>query len=347
MKRTAATLQVAFTYIGTVVGAGFATGQEILQFFTKYGSIALLTILVSTALFIWFGTKVMLLAHDIGAKSYEDLNKHMFGPRLGEWFSLLLLVELFSVSIVMLAGAGSVFREQLGQSFLLGIIVTLVLGFLVITRGMKGIMAVNVVVVPMMLLFTGIVFYHTMQSPSFRTLDWLHQADPFAPGRAWIAPMLYSAFNLASAQAVLVPLGSSIQDREAIRRGGVLGGLGLGVLLLIGHISLSAHAPVIFQYEIPMGLVVAGMGMAIHFIYLLLIYAEIFTTFIANIFGLSLQLEQRTRLKRQTIIICALLLCFGISFIGFKALLSTLYPLFGCLSLIWFTMVIVRGRRAA
>jgi uncharacterized membrane protein YkvI len=346
MKRTAATLQVAFTYIGTVVGAGFATGQEILQFFTKYGTIALLTILISTALFIWFGTKVMLLAHDIGAASYEDLNKHMFGSRLGKWFSLLLLVELFSVSIVMLAGAGSVFREQLGQSFLLGICVTLALGFLVMQGGMKGIVAVNTVVVPTMLIFTGIVFYQTMQSPSFLTFDWLHQADPYPPGRAWIAPMLYAAFNLASAQAVLVPLGSSVKDREAIRLGGILGGVGLGLLLIVGHISLSTHAPDIFQYEIPMGLVVAGMGAAIHFIYLVLIYSEIFTTFIANIFGLSLQVEQRTRLKRQTIIACALLLCFCISFVGFKALLSTLYPLFGALSLVWFTMVVVRSRAA-
>ncbi|MCI3920936.1 hypothetical protein MO973_11890 [Paenibacillus sp. TRM 82003] len=347
MKRTAATLQVAFTYIGTVVGAGFATGQEILQFFTKYGSIALLTILVATALFMWFGTKVMLLAHDLKAASYEDVNKHLFGPRLGEWFSLLLLVELFSVAIVMLAGAGSVFREQLGQPFLLGITVTLALGFLVMLRGMKGIMAVNSIVVPVMLVFTFIVFYQTMQTPSFLSFDWLHQNDPYPPGRAWIAPLLYAAFNLASAQAVLVPLGSSIRDREAIRRGGILGGIGLGMLLIVGNISLSAHAPVIFQYEIPMGLVVAGMGTAIHFAYLLLIYAEIFTTFIANVFGLTLQVEQRTRLKRQTIVIGALLLCFGISFVGFKALLSTLYPLFGCLSLVWFTLIVVRGRRGA
>lgn len=34
MKSHVRTLQIAFTYIGTIVGAGFATGQEILKFFT-------------------------------------------------------------------------------------------------------------------------------------------------------------------------------------------------------------------------------------------------------------------------------------------------------------------------
>lgn len=32
MKSHIRTLQIAFTYIGTIVGAGFATGQEILRF---------------------------------------------------------------------------------------------------------------------------------------------------------------------------------------------------------------------------------------------------------------------------------------------------------------------------
>lgn len=32
-RKGVSTLKVAATYIGTVVGAGFATGQELLQFF--------------------------------------------------------------------------------------------------------------------------------------------------------------------------------------------------------------------------------------------------------------------------------------------------------------------------
>ncbi|MBJ8193726.1 hypothetical protein JDS79_44200, partial [Bacillus cereus] len=70
MKRNIHVFQIAFTYIGTIVGAGFATGQEILQFFTKYGRWATLTIMLSTIIFVWLGTKMMLIAHDISAKSY-------------------------------------------------------------------------------------------------------------------------------------------------------------------------------------------------------------------------------------------------------------------------------------
>lgn len=317
-----------------------------MHFFTRYGTIGIVTIWISTLLFIGFGTRVMLLAHDIGATSYEDLNRHLFGPRFGSWFSLLLLVELLSVSFVMLAGAGSVFQEHFGQPFWLGIAATALLAYWVTSRGMQGIMDVNTVVVPTLMLFGAVVFYHTVKSPDFLALNWLHQDDPHAPGRAWIAPLLYAAFNLASAQAVLVPLGSSVKDRTAILRGGIAGGAGLGLLLAVGHLSLSVHAPEVYSYEIPMGHVVASVGVTIHFLYLLVVYSEIFTTFVADVFGLSLQVEQRTRIRRKTIVACVLALCCCVSFIGFKALLTTLYPFFGALSLIWFVFVIVRHRRA-
>src|SRR5690242_12070807 len=62
MRNHAQIVRVAFTYIGTVVGAGFASGQEILQFFTRYGSLATLTIALSTVLFIWIGIQLMLMA---------------------------------------------------------------------------------------------------------------------------------------------------------------------------------------------------------------------------------------------------------------------------------------------
>ena len=84
-------LLIGFTYIGTIVGAGFATGQEIIQFFTLYGRMATLTIIVSSILFIWLGTKIMMISHEIKAHSYEDINIHLFGQHIGRWVSMLML----------------------------------------------------------------------------------------------------------------------------------------------------------------------------------------------------------------------------------------------------------------
>jgi uncharacterized membrane protein YkvI len=340
MRKTARVLQVALTYIGTVVGAGFASGQEILQFFTKYGWMATFTIMLAAFLFIWLGTKVMLLANETNAQSYEDLNKHLFGDKVGEWISLFILAVLFGVNAIMLAGAGTLFAEQLHLTFETGVLLTLAVSYIVLTRGLQGILTVNSVVVPVMLVFTAVVVYAAWHTPNAG--NWLRLTGEYSLPRIWISPFLYTAFNLAMSQAVLVPLGSAIKDRSILYWGGLLGGAGIGIMLLSAHFSLSAHMPGITQFEIPMGQVVDALGSLLAFLYVIVIYGEIFTTFVSGVYGLTTQLEQRTGLSQQKIIIWVLLLSYPVSHLGFSRLLSALYPLFGFVSLFWLAMLVAR-----
>ncbi|MCG3056650.1 hypothetical protein KZ287_31275, partial [Escherichia coli] len=86
-----------------VVGAGFATGKEIVQFFTQYGSIGLFGILISGLFFIWLGSKMMLIAQSIDATSYQTLNTHLFGTFMGKLINGFTIIILFGVTSVMLA----------------------------------------------------------------------------------------------------------------------------------------------------------------------------------------------------------------------------------------------------
>jgi uncharacterized membrane protein YkvI len=344
MRKIGVILQICFTYTGTVVGAGFATGQEILQFFTKYGWMATFTIGVASFLFVWLGIKMMLLAHDVGAKSYEDMNRILFGPKVGRWVSLFTLFVLFGVATVMLAGGGSVFSEQLNISYQIGLLFTLLLAFLVLMRGMKAILAINSIVVPMMLFFSIVLVLYTWNKPGSE--NWLQLKTNYSAFHVWFAPLLYSAFNLAMAQAVLVPLGGKIKDRSTLLWGGVLGGVGIGLMLLAGHFALAAQMPGIVQYEIPMGTIISKLGGSLQILFIFVIYGEIFTTFIADIYGLSLQIEQRFSVPYRLAIPIVLLLSYAVSQIGFKTLLSSLYPLFGLISITWLVMLIYRRNAA-
>ncbi|WP_270406203.1 hypothetical protein [Paenibacillus timonensis] len=337
MKNAVKVLQIAFTYIGTVVGAGFATGQEILQFFTRYGKWGVLTILLSTVLFVWLGTKMMLLARDIKAVSYEDLNRRLFGERVGKALSLFTLIVLIGVNSVMLAGAGSVFMEHLGLHYQTGLWITLIFTYLLLGRGINGVLQLNSIVVPMMLILSLAIITNTAGSPGaarFLTLE-----TDTALIAAWASPLMYSAFNLSMAQAVLVPIGSHTESRRVIVLGGVLGGLGVGFMLMAGHFALSAYMPGIVQYEIPMGSIAQQLGTTIQLIYVLLIFMEIFSTFVADVYGVTLQLQQRIQVPPMLISVTILCICYITSQFGFSSLLSVLYPVFGLFSLLWALML--------
>ncbi|WP_188533255.1 YkvI family membrane protein [Paenibacillus abyssi] len=338
MKRTGRVLQVALTYMGTVVGAGFASGQEILQFFTRFGFIGALSILLSTAMFIWLGAKMMLIANEISAKSYVDLNKVLFGPRYGQLISYFMLVVLLGVTAVMLAGAGSIFSEHLGVSYQSGLLVTLFACFFLLRKGLNAILTVNAIVVPIMLFFTVLVMIDTLKTPG--SDRWLLLTSDYSPFAAWASPFLYTAFNLSMAQAVLVPLGAEIKDRKTIIVGAWIGGIGIGFMLLVGHIALSVHMPGITQFAIPMGGIARQLAQSVQWIYIFLIFSEIFTTLIADVYGLSLQLQEKLKWPRELIILLILLFCFLLSQVGFGVLLSTLYPIFGLISLGWLVLMI-------
>lgn len=282
----------------------------------------------------------MLIAHESNARSYEDLNRTLFGNRFGSLLSLFTMVVLFGVTTIMLAGAGSLFEEQLHLSFQTGVLVTLAAAYFVLSRGMKAILAVNTVVVPFMILLSLTIVFISRELPT--SANWLRLTSDYPTMRIWLSPFLYTAFNLAMAQAVLVPLGAAIRERKVLLWGGLVGGLGIGLMLLAAHFAISAQMPGIVQFEIPMGRIISAYGGAVYLLYTLVIYGEIFTTFVADAYGLALQLEQRFRLNRKLLILLILALSYLVCQAGFSYLLSTLYPLFGVVSMIWFVMIVFR-----
>lgn len=337
MKTRVRTLQIAFTYIGTIVGAGFATGQEILRFFTRYGHWALLTILFSTAIFIWLGTKMMIIARRIEADSYEDFNRYLFGEKAGASISLFTMIILIGVNSIMLAGAGAIFKEHLGMPYQAGLLLTILGSYLLLKRGISGILQINSLVVPLMLTLSLIIVFNTLGVPGAERFLFLPTDHSFFG--AWMSPLLYTAFNLGMAQAVLVPLARHTEDEQALVRGGILGGAGIGFMLLAAHFAMSSQMPGILQFEIPMGSVAFRLGPIVQTIFLLLIFMEIFSTFVADIYGVSVQLQQRLPVAPALVTPLLMLVCYVFSQFGFSSLLGVFYPIFGALCLVWAVML--------
>ena len=332
--KTVSVIQIAATYIGTVVGAGFASGLSIMQFFTVYGVYGMIGILVSIALFVWLGIKMMVLAHRIKAYSYQEFNIYLFGDRLGRLANGASFIILFGVTSVMLSGSGSIFQEQLGLSEQLGIITTIFLIYLVLTRQLKGILLINTAVVPMMLFFSLLIAIDSVSAKAIlQTNGW--QAEQAHSLKWFISPFAYAALNFATLQAVLVPLGCEEKDERVLVLGGLWGGAGIGFLLLVSHIAMNGLMPGIMKFSIPMAEVIREFGPLMHLLFLFIIYGEIFTTLIGNVFGMSRQIQSLyPSLSSNLLVVTILFACFLVSQMGFSALLTRLYTLFGYAGLV-------------
>lgn len=272
----------------------------------------------------------MLIAHRIGASSYHQFNRYVFGRKAGLWINGFTLFTLLCTTGVMLAGSGALFAQQLGGFYQIGIIGTALLVYLITSRGMQAIMAVNTLVVPLMLGFTILIGIHTFLMNGTASFS---LTEP-SPVSGWaLAPFLYVAFNLSLALAVLVPLGSAIRDPRVLVGGSIIGGMGLGILLLLSNYALLVHGPDIAQAEVPMAMVVVPLGPLVQWLFSLVILAEIFTTLVGNVFGLARQLQTLPQFRAEPRMLIAglLMVCYVISQFGFSTLVHHLYPLFGYL----------------
>jgi uncharacterized membrane protein YkvI len=337
MKKLAGSFQIAAVYVGTVIGAGFATGREIVEFFTRFGFVGFIAILLSGYLFITMGTKIMLKSHDIKAKSFEEFNEYLFGKWFSKFMNIVMMIMLIGVSAVMLSGAGAVFQEQLLLPKQLGILLTIGLGFITMMVGIKGLFAVNTFVVPLMIIFNLFLMVYSVRNAAFLDAFLMipHAEDGW---KSVVAPFSYVAFNLAMAQAVLVPVAGEVKDRETIKYGGYLGGFFLTLILISSHITL-VLIPDVTQYQIPMAVVMKSFVAGFYIIYIIIIYGEIFTSVIGGVFGLEKQLTNYWKGSSLMTFTGIFLVIYSLSFFEYSELLSYLYPLFGYMSLLFIILL--------
>ncbi|WP_040204695.1 YkvI family membrane protein [Neobacillus jeddahensis] len=336
-KNWAQAFQIAAVYVGTVVGAGFATGKEIVEFFSRFGFFGFISILMSGYLFIILGSKLMRMAAYIDAKSYQEFNEYLFGKWPSRVINIFMLFMLLGVSAVMLSGAGAVFEEQLGIPKNVGVFLTIFLSFIVMLIGTKGLFAVNTFVVPLMISFSVILMFFSIQMPHF--LDQLvfipHAEDGW---KSVVAPFSYVALNLGLAQAVLVPIASDVKDDWTIKWGGILGGVTLTIILISSHFTL-IMLPNLELYEIPMAIIMKRIAPFFYWIFVLVIYGEIFTSVIGNIFGLDRQLKQYIPVSTMISVTLIFAVSYLISLVHYGTLLAYLYPLFGYICMSFFILL--------
>ena len=124
--------KIAGAFVGVIVGAGFASGQEILQFFASFGSMGLVGCVVAGIVFVLLSMAFSTMGQRLLANSHREVINAMLGKHLGAVFDLLITFFLFAITVVMLAGAGSLLNQWLGVPELWGSVIATIATVLIV-----------------------------------------------------------------------------------------------------------------------------------------------------------------------------------------------------------------------
>lgn len=332
--------QVAVVFIGTIVGAGLASGQEIKEFFTSYGVLSFLGIIACGIFYVVLGSIVSKISIKYKLNSYGDVIKIVSPNILGKITGVITTLYLISSASIILAGSGALIHQFFGIPKIIGSLIMVAFAIFFLLRDTNGLIEVNSFIVPILIvtitLITLLYFMFCKDMVSFQ------QMTKFEPTKTGIAlsTILYAGYNTLCCLGVLVPLSNQIRKPKTMFFGIALGALGLMLLSAAINFLLMINQPYIHKFEIPLLFVAEPFGNIIQALLLIVILLEMFSTEVSDVYSISKTINHTFNIDFKKGIFIVILIALPISRIGFSKLIGSLYPFFGLLSLVFISQTV-------
>lgn len=343
-------LKIAAGFTGTVVGAGFSSGQEILQFFTNFGAIGIVGAILCTALFIFLSREICACGFLLKSNSYEGMAQYFCGRILGRIVDILLALTLFSVFTVMVAGGGSLLNQYLGLPSLYGGLLIMLLTLMLTELSVRHLIITVGALVPLLLVMVIIIWAYALrnQSSNFASLEAFALVQTNRSANHWLlSAVLYVSYNLSSVSPFLVIMGGQAVTRRAAVFGSLLGSLLVGVLILLTTTALFAQLGTIAVLPMPMLALAQQISPVIGALMAVLILGMILSTALACLYPLLTRIATPASPRFRMVAGAACLFSLIInSSHEFVPLLSFIYPLFGALGMLLIAAIFVKWVKA-
>ena len=329
-------IQIAGAFVSLVVGAGFASGQEIMQYFTSFGVVSVLGCIVATIIFSFLGMTLAQIGSDLQTISHKEGIYHIGGRFFGPVLDLLISFVLFGIAIVMLAGAGSTFHQMYSFEPSFGSMLMVLAVIFTLLLNAESIINILSALTPYLLgvIFILLIYSLFTMDYSISELNEIAKSQPSATSHWLLSAVLYVSFNFSAGAAMLLVVGGTVKDRRVAKRGGALGGIILGLLILLINAALFAKMDVVIGVEMPTLMLAEQIHPIVGIIMSIILLAMIYSTAVGTLYILAVRIVKPDRFVFKIIVIVLCIIGFAISLIGFTTLIGNMYAIMGYLGII-------------
>ena len=327
-----------FTIIGSIIGAGFASGQEIYLFFYRYGINGVYGLLLCSLLMSCVIYKVLKIVYEGNIETYRDFLSVVFkgdfnkkeGLDLGYINNIIVNVFLLITFFIMIAGFGAYFNQEFGINSILGATLIAFLTFLVFLTDIKGLTKINSIIVPILIICIFFMGVKNIPNINMSKMDLGIHINRFR----WIEKaIIYASYNIILLIPILVNLRVYIKNKRNIFFISAVSGmifftLAISIFFMLIHVDISFR-----ELDMPILYAIKNNFPKFKLIYGLVILISIFTT--ATSIGMGF-IENVCKNKKIYPQVAGLMCITGLFFsrFGFSNLVKYLFPSFGFLGLL-------------
>ena len=342
-------IKVVFVIIGTFIGAGFASGQEIYLFFFSYGINGLIGIIISSILMGYVIYKTLKIIKQYNLQNYKEFldriiykktTKYNKNSSIAKVINLVVNTFTLVTFFIMIAGFGTYFAQEFGINQLVGSFILATITYIILNTSVKGVVKANGIIVPILIILVGIIGILNIKNlPLLQIKNYmiLNNNIEFI-----LQAVLYASYNSILLIPVLITLNKYIKNKKQITKISILSSVIIAIMSTLIFLLLTKVDVDIEKLEMPAVYVVSNMFYILKYFYGFVILGSIFTTTIS----LGMSFLQNTSKNEKSYSHIALIMCITsvvVSKIGFSNLVNLLYPVFGYLGLLQIYKILLKN----
>lgn len=334
---------VAFT-----IGSGFATGQEIVQYYTAYGAQNILVLAVFVIAFLYYNFNFAKAGAEERFEKANDIYKYYCGKYLGTFYDYYSTLFCYMSLWVMVGGAGKTLNEAYGLPVWIGAVILIILTVITVIGGLNSLVdAIGIVgpaIVVLCIAIGLITFVRDAGNVSvglevIKTGAYKGAASGETiknAGANWlISGLSYAGFVLLWFASFTSALAMKNKKKD-LQQGIIWGTVALAIAIVvvsfgqIANINTGSDGLYVWNAGIPNLILANSIVPIFSKIFAIVVFAGIYTTAVPLLYNPSSRFakEGTPAFKMLTVILAMVGLLVGL-FLDFRVLVNIIYVLNG------------------
>lgn len=276
-------LKIGGAYAAFCIGSGFATGQEIMQFFTAFGWAGIGSAIITMILYVWMGVTLMRDGRKYSFTSDAAVWKHYCGKGLGVAMNCFGTFVIFGIYVVMIGGAGASMEQYLGIPNLAGRLIMSAICLVVALMGLSRLVDVIGFIGPVIIVCALAIGFITIvrDAGAIATAQQILSTVevPSSCGNWVLSGFLYSGFMAFMIIPFIAQLGhSSKGSRKSGMLGGACGGFFQVVAIIVMLIAQMCNIGLIHDAQVPSLVLAEKINPVLAGVFVIIVLMGIFST---------------------------------------------------------------------
>jgi len=325
---------IVLVIIGALIGAGFASGQEIYSFFYSYGPMGLIGIIITCILISITIYKSLKIICKNKIDNYDQFLKIFIkNEKVTKAINVIINILLLITFYIMIAGFGAYFEQEIGVNKLIGSIILAVITSIVFFTSVKGVLKVSEYIVPVLIIFIIVI-----GGINLITIN----SDVEIPviKKGWIlSSVSYCGYNMILLIPALISFRKQITGQSNIKYIAIMSGIFMIIMSIMIFMLLPKSDVDISILEMPIVYIIRTFFAKFKSVYAFIILSSIFTTAISIGIGF-LQNVSKNKKSYAQLVLFMCITSLLVSNFGFSKLVNLVYPVFGYLGIAQIILII-------